>query len=47
MCSFLKVLNWNLNLKFYQMNFWFEFLDIHVIEKKQLAIITMVLNGKT
>jgi len=28
-----KVLNQNLNLKFYQMDFWFEFLDIHMNEK--------------
>jgi hypothetical protein len=32
-CSLLKVLNQNLNLKFHQMNFWFEFLDIHMNEK--------------
>jgi len=30
--SFLKVLNQNLNLKFQQMDFWFEFLDIHMNE---------------
>jgi hypothetical protein len=29
----LKVLNQNLNLKFHQMDFWFEFLDIHMNEK--------------
>ncbi len=32
-CSFLEFLNQNLNLKLYQMNFWFEFLDIHMNEK--------------
>ncbi len=31
--SFLKVLNQNLNLQFHQMDFWFEFLDIHMNEK--------------
>ncbi len=31
--SFLKVLNQNLNLKFHQMDFWFEFLDIHMNKK--------------
>ncbi len=44
--SFLKVLNQNLNLKFHQMNFCFEFLDIHMNEKKKLAMIAMALNGK-
>jgi hypothetical protein len=29
------------------MNFWFEFLDIHMNEKKKLAMITIALNGKT
>jgi hypothetical protein len=32
------------------MDFWFEFLDIHMNEKKKLAmiaIIAMALNGKT
>jgi hypothetical protein len=29
------------------MDFWFEFLDIHMNEKQQLAMITMTLNGKT
>jgi hypothetical protein len=28
------------------MDFWFEFLDIHMNEKKQLNIIAMILNGK-
>ncbi len=31
--SLLEVLNQNLNLKFHQMEFWFEFLDIHMNEK--------------
>jgi hypothetical protein len=31
--SLLKALNQTLNLKFRQMDFWFEFLDIHVNEK--------------
>jgi len=30
---FLEVLNQNLNLKFHQMNFWFELFDIHMNEK--------------
>jgi hypothetical protein len=34
MCSLSKVLNQNLNLKFYQIDFWFEFLNIHMNEKK-------------
>jgi hypothetical protein len=29
------------------MDFWFEFLDIHMNEKEKLAMIAMVLNGKT
>ncbi len=29
------------------MDFWFEFLNIHMNEKNQLAKIAMVLNGKT
>jgi hypothetical protein len=29
------------------MNFWFEFLDIHMNEKKKLTMIAMALNGKT
>jgi hypothetical protein len=45
--SFLNVLNQNLNLKLYEMDFWFEFLDIHMNEKKKLAVIAMALNGKT
>ncbi len=32
-CSLLEVLNQNFNFKFHQMNFWFEFLDIHMNEK--------------
>jgi hypothetical protein len=32
--SLSKVLNWNSNLTFYQMDFWFEFFDIHMNEKK-------------
>ncbi len=32
-CSLLKVLNQNLNLKFHQIDFWFEFFDIHMNEK--------------
>jgi hypothetical protein len=28
------------------MDFWFEFLNIHMNEKNQLAMIAMVLNGK-
>jgi hypothetical protein len=28
------------------MEFWFEFLDIHMNEKQQLAMIAMVLNDK-
>jgi hypothetical protein len=31
--SLLEVLNLNLNLKFYQMDFWFEFFEIHMNEK--------------
>jgi hypothetical protein len=31
--SLSKVLNQNLNLNFHQMNFWFEFLNIHMNEK--------------
>jgi hypothetical protein len=42
--SLLDVLNQNLNLKFHQMDFWFEFLNIHMNEK---AMIVMALNGKT
>jgi hypothetical protein len=33
MCSFSNVLNENINIKFHQMNFWFEFLDIHMNEQ--------------
>jgi hypothetical protein len=33
--SFLKVCNQNLNLKFHHMDFWFEYLDIHMNEKKK------------
>jgi hypothetical protein len=29
------------------MNFWFEFLNIHMNEKKKLTMIPMTLNGKT
>ncbi len=29
------------------MDFWFEFLNIQMNEKKKLAMITMALNGKT
>jgi hypothetical protein len=29
------------------MDFWFEFRDIHMNEKKKLTMIAMVLNGKT
>jgi hypothetical protein len=31
------------------MNFWFQFLDIHMNgkKKKKIAMITMALNGKT
>ncbi len=29
------------------MDFWFEFLDIHLNEKVILAMIAMTLNGKT
>jgi hypothetical protein len=32
-CSLSKVQNQKLNLNFYQMDFWFEFLDIHMNEK--------------
>ncbi len=32
-CSLLKVINQNLNLKFHEIYFWFEFLDIHMNEK--------------
>jgi hypothetical protein len=32
-CSLSKVLNQNLNLKFHQMSFFFEFLNIHMNEK--------------
>ncbi len=32
---------------FHQMDFWFEFLDIHMNEKKKLAMIAMALHGKT
>jgi len=45
-CSLSKVLNWNLNLKFYQMDFGLNFLTFKWMKKEQLAIITMVLNGK-
>jgi hypothetical protein len=31
--SFFEFLNQNLNLKFHQMDFWFEFLDVHMNEK--------------
>jgi hypothetical protein len=31
--SLFKVLNENLNLKFHQMDFWFEFIDIHMNKK--------------
>jgi hypothetical protein len=33
-CAHLKVLNQNLNLKFHQMYFWFEFINIHMNEKQ-------------
>jgi hypothetical protein len=29
------------------MDFWFEFLDIYMNERDKLAMIAMVLNGKT
>jgi hypothetical protein len=29
------------------MDFWFEFFDIYMNEKQQLAMIAMALNGKT
>jgi hypothetical protein len=29
------------------MNFWFEFIDIHMNEKQQLVMISMTLDGKT
>jgi hypothetical protein len=29
------------------MHFWFEFFNIHMNEKEQLAMIAMVLNDKT
>jgi hypothetical protein len=29
------------------MDFWFEYLDIHMNEKKKTAMIVMALNGKT
>jgi hypothetical protein len=29
------------------MDFWFEFLDIHMMKKQQFAMISMALNGKT
>jgi len=47
-CALLDILNQNLNLKFHQMDFLFEFLDININEKKkkQLAMITMALNDK-
>ncbi len=32
-CSLSKVINQNLNLEFYQMDFWFEFLNIHMNKK--------------
>ncbi len=32
-CSLSKVLNQNLNLKVYLMDFWFEFFNIHMNEK--------------
>jgi len=28
------------------MDFWFEFLNIHIMKEEQLAMISMVLNGK-
>jgi len=31
--ALLNVFNQNLNLKFHQMDFWFEFLDIHMNKK--------------
>jgi hypothetical protein len=31
--SFLIILNQNLNLKYHQMDFWFEFFNIHMNEK--------------
>jgi hypothetical protein len=45
--SLLKVQNKNLNLKFHQMDFWFEFLDIHMMKEQQLVMISMAVNGKT
>ncbi len=33
-CSCLKILNQNLKLKFHQVDFWFEFFDIHMNEKE-------------
>jgi len=46
-CSFSKLLNLKLKLKFYQMHFWFEFFDIIWMKKEQLSTIAMVLNVKT
>jgi hypothetical protein len=44
----LKVLNQKLNLKFYQIYFWFEFLVYCIwMKKEQVVMITVVLNGKT
>jgi hypothetical protein len=37
-CSLWKVLNQNLNLKFYQMDCWFEFLDIHIFLQSWLFL---------
>jgi hypothetical protein len=36
-CSFLEILNQNSNLKFHQMDFWFEFLDINLNEKTTIC----------
>jgi hypothetical protein len=33
-CSLLEDLNQNLKLKFHQVDFWFEFFDIHMNEKE-------------
>jgi hypothetical protein len=45
-CSLLKVLSQNLKFKILSNRFCFEFLNIHMNEKKELTMITMALNDK-
>jgi len=42
LCALLKVLNQNLNFKFHQMDFWFEFFNIHM---NQIIIICHDFHG--